>query len=57
VFLVTGDTKAPALQEVLEGEYNPDEYPAQLLREARGEVIWFVDRPAASQLKNKYREV
>jgi 6-phosphogluconolactonase len=57
VFLVTGETKAQALQEVLEGEYNPDEYPAQLLRQARGVVIWFVDRPAASQLRHKYREV
>jgi 6-phosphogluconolactonase len=57
VFLVTGESKAPALQEVLEGKYNPEEYPAQLLRDAEGQVIWFVDRPAASQLKFKYREV
>jgi 6-phosphogluconolactonase len=57
VFLVTGESKAPALREVLEGEDNPEEYPAQFLRDAQGEVIWFVDRAAASQLQMKYREV
>ena len=57
VFLVTGESKAPALREVLEGEYNPEEYPAQLLRDAQGEVIWFIDRAAAAQLQMKYREV
>jgi len=50
LFLVGGADKAPALKEVLEGEYNPDEYPSQLLRDARGEVIWLLDAPAASLL-------
>lgn len=50
VFMIAGESKAPALHEVLHGEYNPVEYPSQLLRKARGEVIWCVDRAAASQL-------
>ncbi len=51
VFMVAGEGKAPALHEVLQGEYNPDMYPSQLLRDAQGEVIWLVDRAAASQLE------
>lgn len=43
-----GAGKAAVLQEVLEGP--PGRYPVQLLREARGDVQWLLDRPAASQL-------
>lgn len=50
LFMVGGADKAHALREVLEGEYNPDVYPSQLLRHAKGEVIWLVDAPAASDL-------
>jgi len=32
---------------VLEGEYNPDEMPAQLVRSVSENVNWFVDREAA----------
>jgi 6-phosphogluconolactonase len=53
VFMVAGQSKAPALHEVLEGEYNPDEYPSQLLRQAKGNVTWLVDEPAASQLEKR----
>jgi 6-phosphogluconolactonase len=52
VFMVAGDGKAPALHEVLQGEYNPEMYPSQLLRHAKCEVIWLVDRASASQLGN-----
>jgi 6-phosphogluconolactonase len=50
VFMIAGQTKAPALQEVLEGEYDPVYYPSQLLRYGQGNVIWCVDKAAASQL-------
>ncbi len=49
-FLVIGRKKAVALKEVLKGDYNPNLYPAQLVRKAKGEVIWFLDNRAASQL-------
>lgn len=52
-FLTFGSNKAPALHEVLEGERNPEKYPAQLIQPKNGEVIWFVDESAASRLKNK----
>ncbi len=48
--LVSGESKAPALKAVLEGDYNYEEYPSQLLRNAQGHVTWLVDRPAASLL-------
>ncbi|MBF6614868.1 MAG: 6-phosphogluconolactonase [Chloroflexi bacterium] len=56
ILMVTGEGKAQALEQVLEGEYNPDEYPSQLLRNAQGTVTWQVDRAAAAQLKDHYVE-
>lgn len=50
-FLVTGEKKAHALREVLEGEYNPDLYPSQVIKPANGNVHWFVDEVAAGLLK------
>ena len=52
LFLVTGTDKADAVQAVLEGDYNPDEYPAQIVRPTNGEVVWMLDTKAASKLKN-----
>lgn len=43
IFLVAGSSKAKALKEVWHGEYNPDVYPAQLLRAAEGDVVWYLD--------------
>jgi 6-phosphogluconolactonase len=53
LFLVTGAEKADAVQAVLEGEYNPDEYPAQIVRPDNGEVVWMLDNAAAAKLKSK----
>jgi 6-phosphogluconolactonase len=51
IFLVAGDSKAPALKEVLEGEYQPQVYPSQLIRPSQGQLIFLVDQAAAAQLK------
>ena len=51
LFLVTGAEKADAVQAVLEGEYNPEEYPAQIVRPASGDVVWMLDEAAAGKLK------
>jgi len=51
LFLVTGSDKADALQAVLEGEYQPDEYPAQIVRPQNGEVVWMVDKDAARNIR------
>ena len=51
VFLVSGSEKAHALQEVLEGPYDPERLPAQLVRLEEGDVTWLVDEAAASLLQ------
>jgi len=48
--MVTGADKAEAVQAVIEGDYQPDEYPAQIVRPPNGSVTWMLDVPAASKL-------
>jgi 6-phosphogluconolactonase len=50
LFLVHGAEKAPALKAVLEGPYEPDQLPAQIIHPANGSVLWLVDPTAASML-------
>jgi 6-phosphogluconolactonase len=50
-FLVSGTDKASVLHEVLEGNAPGEQYPAKLVRPADGKLIWFLDRAAASGLK------
>lgn len=50
-FLVTGPKKATALHEVLEGAYQPDTYPSQVIKPENGNLHWFIDEEAASQLQ------
>lgn len=49
-FLTTGTAKAHALKEVLQGAYNPDLYPSQVIKPVSGELHWFVDEAAAAGL-------
>lgn len=50
IFLVAGASKASALAAVLEGDSNPQRWPAQLIRPTHGELLWLVDRAAAAGL-------
>ncbi len=50
-FLVEGAGKAQMLWNVLEGPYQPDVWPSQLIRPASGELHWLVDAAAASMVK------
>ena len=50
LFLVTEEKKAAVLKIVLTGDYQPEVYPAQLINPEKGELYWFTDREAASQL-------
>jgi len=50
VLLVAGKKKSTVLKEVLHGAYNPTLLPAQILRNALGEVTWLLDEGAASAL-------
>lgn len=47
-FLVSGLSKREALQKVLYGTYQPERYPAQVIRPKQGSLIWLVDEEAAS---------
>jgi len=53
IFMVHGAEKAPALKAVLEGPYEPDQLPAQIIRPKQGKVLWLVDPAAASMLVRK----
>ena len=48
-FVIAGADKADALAEVLEGAYNPQQYPSQLIAPA-GELRFIVDEAAAARL-------
>jgi len=48
VFLVSGAEKATILKEVLEG---PEKYPAQAVKPTHGELLWMLDKDAASEIK------
>lgn len=51
LFLVSGEEKAEALRAVLEGDLQPDRFPAQAVRPESGDLVWLVDRAAARLLK------
>jgi 6-phosphogluconolactonase len=50
MFLVAGQGKAAAVKDVLEGPRDPDKFPAQIVAPHDGEVIWILDKAAASLL-------
>ena len=50
IFMVHGEEKAPALKAVLEGPYEPDQLPAQMIKPKEGKVLWLVDPAAAGML-------
>ena|ERR1700687_2273639 len=50
IFLVTRADKALALKAVLEGPYEPDQLPAQLMQPVNGKLLWLVDQAAGSML-------
>lgn len=52
MFLVAGASKADAVKAALEGPRDPDRFPAQLVAPDNGEVIWLLDRAAASLLSH-----
>jgi 6-phosphogluconolactonase len=52
VFLVSGAEKAEIVKAVLEGE---NEYPAQAVKPVQGELIWMLDKEAASKLSSEFK--
>jgi 6-phosphogluconolactonase len=56
IFMVTGADKAPALKAVLEGPFEPEQLPAQLLQPTNGKLLWLVDAAAGSMLTSGIRD-
>jgi 6-phosphogluconolactonase len=50
IFMVTKADKALALKGVLEGPYEPEQLPSQLIQPKDGKVLWLVDTTAAGKL-------
>jgi 6-phosphogluconolactonase len=50
IFLVSGKEKAEMLREVLQGEFQPHRFPAQIIRPTNGRLLWLVDHAAARLL-------
>ena len=51
IFLVSGRDKAETLRLVLEGPYQPDVYPAQIINPTQGQLLWLVNQDAAACLQ------
>jgi 6-phosphogluconolactonase len=50
VFLVQGEAKAEAVLQVIKGDHQPDQWPAQIIEPTEGELHWFMDEAAAGLL-------
>lgn len=55
VVLASGEGKAQRLRDVLQGPYDPDRSPVQTVKPGSGELVWMVDRAAASLLDQQAR--
>jgi 6-phosphogluconolactonase len=49
-FLTYGASKADAVHHIMKDEFNPEEYPAQLVKPKSGNLIWFLDKEAARKV-------
>ena len=56
IFMVTGADKALALKGVLEGPYEPEQLPSQMIQPQNGRLLWLVDTAAGGLLTSGIRE-
>ncbi len=50
LFMIAGADKAPALKAVLEGPYEPEQLPSQLIKPSNGKLFFLVDSVAGGML-------
>lgn len=50
IFLVSGAGKATMLKRVLQGDYQPENYPSQIIKPVHREALWLVDADAGRLL-------
>src|SRR5260370_1163861 len=55
IFMVTGADKACALKGVLQGPYEPEQLPAQMIQPQSGKLLWLVDTAAGGMLSTGNR--
>jgi 6-phosphogluconolactonase len=55
-FLVAGEDKTETIKNVLEGPYQPDLYPSQLIQPRNGTLLWMVDEAAVRLLDQNRTE-
>ena len=56
IFLIPGADKSLALKGVLEGPYEPEQLPAQMIQPSNGKLLWLVDTVAGGMLSTGIRE-
>lgn len=52
VFIVAGENKSEILRRIIEGPYDPNVLPAQIIKPGNGNLYWFLDKEAAKKLSN-----
>jgi 6-phosphogluconolactonase len=50
IFLVGGAEKAEMLKTILEGEFEPQKFPAQNVNPGDGNLFWLIEKDAARLL-------
>jgi 6-phosphogluconolactonase len=55
-FMASGGDKALALKGVLEGPYEPEQLPSQMIQPQNGRLLWLVDTAAGGMLTTGIRE-
>jgi 6-phosphogluconolactonase len=51
LFLVFGEEKAEIVSKIIEGNSDPVNLPAQLIKPSDGTIRWYLDKAAASKIK------
>jgi len=57
IFLVSGQNKAGTLGRVIQGRFQPDLYPSQIIRPTHGTLTWMLDSAAAELLTLQTSEI
>jgi 6-phosphogluconolactonase len=53
LFLVTGKEKSLIIKKIFSASAKQQTFPAQLVKPVSGDLYWFLDKPAASLIKEK----
>ena len=53
VFLVTGDAKADKVSAIVEKQKGSEKFPASEVKPTQGDLVWLLDKKAASKLKKQ----